>query len=142
MTPVHPDGLPELFLDRSLGRRQVPDLLRAAGLRLRTLAEVYGIPADETIADVDWLTRAGRERWIVLMKDERIRYRPAERAALVNHRVRAFCLTSGNLRAAEMAQLYIAVLDKLTVACAARGPFLYVVSRGGLRRVDLDVNLS
>jgi hypothetical protein len=39
----HPAGLPELFLDRSLGRRQVPDLLRAAGLRLRTLAEVYGI---------------------------------------------------------------------------------------------------
>jgi hypothetical protein len=47
MAGGHPDGLPELFLDRSLGRRQVPDLLRAAGLRLRTLAEVYGIPADE-----------------------------------------------------------------------------------------------
>lgn len=91
--------MPELFLDRSLGRRPVPDLLRAAGLRLRTLAEVYGIPADETIPDVDWLARAGREGWVVLMKDERIRYRPAERAALVDHRVRAFRLTSGNLRA-------------------------------------------
>lgn len=55
MSAGHPNGLPELFLDRSLGRRQVPDPLRAAGLRLRTLAEVYGIPADETIADVDWL---------------------------------------------------------------------------------------
>lgn len=137
MTTGHPDGLPELFLDRSLGRRQVPDLLRAAGLRLRTLAEVYGIPADETIADVDWLARAGHEGWVVLMKDERIRYRPAERAVLVDHRVRAFCLTSGNLRAAEMAQQYIAVLGKLTAACAAPGPFLFVVSRSGLRRVDL-----
>lgn len=38
--------------------------------------------------------------------------------------MRAFCLTSGNLRAVEMAQLYIAVLDKLTTACAAPGPFL------------------
>jgi hypothetical protein len=106
-------------------------------LRLRTLAEVYGIPADETVADVDWLARAGHEGWVVLMKDERIRYRPAERAALVDHHVRAFCLTSGNLRAAEMAELYIAVLDKLAAACAAPGPFLYVVSRTGLRRVDL-----
>ena len=86
MTSGHPDGLPELFLDRSLGRRQVPDLLREAGLHLRTLAEVYGIPADETIADVDRLARAGGEGWVVLMKDERIRYRPAERAALVDHR--------------------------------------------------------
>lgn len=134
----HPDGLPLLFIDRSLGRRQVPDLLRAAGLRLHTLAEVYGIPADETIADVDWLARAGREGWVVLMKDERVRYRPAERVALIDHGVRAFCLTSGNLRAAEMAQLYLGVLDKLVAACAAPGPFLYVVSRSGLRRVDLD----
>src|SRR5207248_11782635 len=92
MPTGHPDGLPELFLDRSLGRRQVPDILRAAGLRLRTLAEVYGIPADETVADVDWLTCAGGQGWAVLMKDERIRYRPAERAALIDHHVRAFCL--------------------------------------------------
>ena len=98
---------------------------------------MYGIPADETIADVDWLARAGREEWAVLMKDERIRDRPAERAALVDHRVRAFCLTSGNLRAAEMTQLYIAVLDKLTAACTTPGPFLYVASRSGYRRVDL-----
>lgn len=62
-------------------------------------------PDDETIADTDWLTRAGREGWAVLLKDERIRYRPAERAALHRHHVRAFCLTSGNLRAADMAQL-------------------------------------
>lgn len=130
-----------LFLDRSLGRRQVPDLLRAAGLCLHTLAEIYGIPADETIADVDWLARAGREGWVVLMKDERIRYRPAERAALVGNCVRAFCLTSGNLRAAEMAELYISVLDKLTAACATPGPFMYVVSRSGLRRIDLDREL-
>jgi hypothetical protein len=31
------------------------------------------------------------------MKDERIRYRPSERAAVVAHRVQAFCLTGGNL---------------------------------------------
>ena len=133
----HPDGLPDLFLDRSLGRRQVPDLLRGAGLRLRTLAEVYGIPADERVADVDWLERAGRAGWVVLMKDEKIRYRPAETAALINHQVRAFCLTSGNLRAADMAGLYLNVLGSLVTACGKPGPFLYVVSRSGLRPVDL-----
>jgi hypothetical protein len=37
-----------------------------------------------------------------------------------------------------MAQLYLAVLDKLTAACAAPGPFLFVVSRNGFRPVDLD----
>lgn len=43
----HPDGLPDLFLDRSLGRKKLPELLRAEGLRLVTLAEHYGIPHDE-----------------------------------------------------------------------------------------------
>ena len=36
---LHPNGLPDLFLDRSLGRHMVPSALRAAGLRLTTLAE-------------------------------------------------------------------------------------------------------
>lgn len=139
MAPGHPQGLPDLFIDRSLGRRQVPDLLRVAGLRVHTLAEVYGIPEDETVSDVDWLSRAGDEGWPVLMKDERIRYRPAERAALLAHRVQAFCLTSGNLRAAVMAEQYLNSLVELTVACQEPGPFLYAVSRTGLRRLDLKL---
>jgi hypothetical protein len=134
---THPVGLPDLFLDRSLGRRQVPNLLRAAGLRLQTLSEVYGIPADEDVADVEWLRLAGTHGWIVLMKDEKIRYRAAERDALVRHGVRAFCLTSGNVRASEMADLFLSAMDAITEACAASGPFLYAVSPRGLRRLDL-----
>lgn len=103
MPAGHPEGLPDLFLDRSLGRRQVPALLRDAGLRLHTLAEVYGIPADEGVADTEWLELAGQRGWPVLMKDERIRYRPSERAAVVAHRVQAFCLTGGNLDARRAA---------------------------------------
>jgi len=55
----HSDGLPDLFLDRSLGRRQVPAMLREAGLRLHTLAEVYGVPGDEDVVDTAWLQLAG-----------------------------------------------------------------------------------
>ena len=50
----HPAGLPDLFLDRSLGRITVPRLLRDAGLRLLTLSERYGMPADEEVADEEW----------------------------------------------------------------------------------------
>ncbi len=38
-----PAGLPDFFVDRSLGRLAVPKLLRDAGLTLVTLAERYGI---------------------------------------------------------------------------------------------------
>jgi hypothetical protein len=79
---AHPDGLPDLFLDRSLGRIKVPELLRQQGLRLVTLAERYGIPEDEGITDERWLRDAGRLGEVVLMKDGRVRYRPAERRAI------------------------------------------------------------
>jgi hypothetical protein len=50
----------------------VPTLLRAAGLHVHTLAEVYGIPADEKVADVEWLARAGTEGWAVLLEDTQV----------------------------------------------------------------------
>lgn len=133
----HPPELPELFLDRSLGRRQVPDLLRAAGLRLQTLSEVYGVPAHEDVADVEWLELAGRHGWVVLMKDARIKYRAVEREALVAYRVRAFCLTGGNLRAVQMADQFLARIECITDACSEPGPFLYAVSGRALRRVSI-----
>ena len=108
--------------------------MRAAGLRLCTLAEVFGIPADETIEDVEWLELAGARGWPVLMKDARIRYRTAERDALLAYRVRAFCLISGNVRAAEMAELFVGVIDDIALACREPGPFLFTISRAGLAK--------
>lgn len=131
-------GPPRFFVDRSLGRRMFPDALRAAGIELSTLAEVYGVPADEEVSDVDWLGRAGAEGWAVLMKDDRIRYRPAERTALVRAGVIAFCVASGNMRAADMAEMVISQIDAIRRICSRPGPSLTIVSRGGLRDVALS----
>lgn len=134
----HPEGLPHLFLDRSLGRIQVPTLLRAAGLELTTLAEHYGIPTDETVSDERWLRLAGSRGWAVLMKDDRIRRRGEERAALLDAGVRAFVLTSGNFRADAMAQRFIDNRARMAAACAEPGPFLYAVHGNRISRLSLD----
>lgn len=134
----HPDGLPDLFLDRSLGRIQVPNLLRDAGLRLVTLAEHYGIPADEGIADEEWLELAGRNDWIVLLKDARIRSRTIERDTVKRFDVRCFCITRQDLTASQMAERYLHHLDAITEACAAPGPFIYAVHATRIECLDLD----
>ncbi len=123
----HPAGLPDLFIDRSLGRYQVPAILRAAGLRLVTLAEHYGVPRDESVTDVEWLADIGSLGWAVLMKDERIRYRPAERAAVASYKVRCFCLTQGNIQASVMADYFLNNLRAIEKACHDEGPFVYAV---------------
>jgi hypothetical protein len=134
----HPVGLPELFVDRSLGRVQVPQLLRAAGLRLVTLAEHYGRPADESVADVVWLEEAGRQAWVVLMKDERIRRRPTEKAMLVRAAVRCFVITRGDLRAEQMARRFLTNLAGMERACSEPGPFIYAVHEARIERLSLD----
>jgi hypothetical protein len=103
----HPDRLPDLFLDRSLGRIAVPTILRAADLRLVTLAERYGVPADEGITDVEWISDAGRRGEVVFLKDGRVRYNEAEKAAIVEFEVRCFCLSRRDLPAAEMAARFL-----------------------------------
>lgn len=135
----HPDGLPDLFLDRSLGRIKVPELLRAAGLRLVTLAEHYGVPADEDVTDEEWLELAGTSRWAVLMKDTRIRYNPAERSAVLRHSVQSFCLTSQYLSAHDMAERFLDNLAAMARACSDDpGPFIYAVHANRIERLRLD----
>jgi hypothetical protein len=131
----HPDGLPNLFLDRSLGRLLVPGLLRETGLRLVTLAERYGIPQDEGIADAQWLTDAGKLGEAVFMKDERIRYNAVEKAVVKDHSVRCFCLTRQDLTGAQMAERFVNNLAAITTACGAPGPFIYAVHGGRIQRI-------
>jgi hypothetical protein len=134
----HPDGLPELFLDRSLGRIKVPRLLRDAGLQLVTLSEHYGVPADEGIADEAWLQLAGERGWAVFMKDTRIRYNPAERAAVREHGVRCFCLSSQSLSGDDMAARFLDNLEAIAAACEDDGPFIYIVYANRIERRPLD----
>ncbi len=129
----HPAGLPDLFLDRSLGRVKVPRLLRDAGLRLVTLAEHYGMPQDEAIHDVDWLEMAGRSGSVVFMKDEAIRTNQRERAVVQKFSVRCFCLTRQGLNANEMARRFLDNLGAITQACQSPGPFIYAVQKS---RID------
>lgn len=123
----------EFFLDRSLGKRAVAGALREAGWNLRTLAEVYG-DREEDVPDNEWLERCGREGWVVLTKDRRIRYRPAEIAAIADHGVQAFILTGGNLNAAEQAQRFVTNARRIGEACDEPGSVVYAVHRTQIRR--------
>lgn len=131
----HPDGLPDLFLDRSLGGIKVPGLLRDAGLRLITLSEHYGIPADEDVADEEWLELAGTSGWVVFMKDARIRYNTAEREAVERFSVRCFCLSNQSLNGQAMAERFLAHLDAIAEASREPGPFIYAVHQQRIERL-------
>jgi hypothetical protein len=85
-----PPEQPVFFIDRSLGKIDVPGALRAAGDKCKIHDEHF----DQQTEDEIWLKAVAAENWIVLTKDERIRYRPLElkagicRAARIHRNLR------------------------------------------------------
>lgn len=67
-----------LFLDESLDSLSVVTALRDAGATVERHTEHFA----RSVADDVWLTEAGKNGWIVLTRDKRIRYRQLERLAL------------------------------------------------------------
>jgi predicted nuclease of predicted toxin-antitoxin system len=123
-----PPERPTFFIDRSLGDRVVAEGLRARGLTVHVHKDHFAPDAK----DEDWLREVGRRRWVVLTKDKMLRYRETEIAALLAAKVRAFVLTSGNLRADEMANVFVKALPGMQrLLRKVKGPFVARVTRGG-----------
>jgi len=114
-------SLPALFLDWSLGDRILADSLRARGLTVHVHSDHF--PPDAH--DAEWLREVGRRRWVVLTKDKMIRYRETEITALRTAKVQAVVLTSGSLRATEMAAAFLKAIPKMRrVLKKAKGALL------------------
>jgi hypothetical protein len=90
------------------------------------LAEHYGVPADERVADTEWIEEAAKRGWPVLMKDKRIRHRQAEIDTVVEHKARCFVIASGDLPSSEMANRFITHKAAIYAAVEA-GPYIYSV---------------
>ena len=86
------------------------------------MAEVYGEMAGQRLKDEVWLEDVGRRGWVVLMKDDAIRRRPAEREALIASAVRAFCLTNAQLRGAEQAERLVRNRHRILAQARRPGP--------------------
>lgn len=104
--------------------------MRARGARV----ELHDDYFDRATEDAEWIAEVGRRGWIILTKDQRIRRRPLERAAVKVARVRMFALTSGNLSGPAMAEVFSQHLQKMArIAVSEPAPFIALVSRSRIR---------
>lgn len=83
--------------------------------------------------DEDWIELAGRENWVVLTKDDRIRYRRVERDAFVGVRLRVFCLTK--LRGEEETACFVSNINRILQRARRPGPYIYGVYEKRLKRI-------
>ncbi len=106
----------------------MPDALRAAGVEVRVHDELF----PQGTEDVVWLRNAGAHRWIVITRDDRIRYNYLEKHAVLAARLRFFSITSASLTGAEAAALLLSALDRMSRLCReySKYGFIAKISRG------------
>lgn len=81
----------------------------------------------------------GGKKWAVLTCDKRIRYNELERDKIIQHGIREFVFTSGNLSGAEMGEiLKIAGREMERLFSEYPPPFIACVSRSGNVAIRYD----
>jgi hypothetical protein len=126
VSPKPPEEL-TFFLDRQLGRYKMAGALRDSGLNV----EIHDDHFSQGVQDPEWLTAVGKNNWIVVTRDERIRYRVAEKQAIRRAKVRAFVLAAqGNLRVEMLAEIFLKALPKIRrIVGLQKPPFIAKISR-------------
>lgn len=122
-----------LFIDRDAWNHKVDAALRAAGIPFEAFRDHFPPGA----LDEEWLPAVGRKGWIVVTRDQNIRRRANELAAVRAGRLHLFALTSGNLAAAESAALIVQAWPAIQAAVLrVEPPAFWSITRGGeVRRI-------
>lgn len=116
------------FIDRSLGVEPIRSDLTRHGVAV----EIHDDHFKRDEEDRVWLTAVGKRGWVVFTKDQRLRYRPLEIAALRSSGARVFILVAGNLRGSEIASVFVSALPAIYRILALReGPFIARISKSG-----------
>jgi hypothetical protein len=119
------NGRPEVFFtDRDLGKR-FPEILREAGLTVRRHDDHF----DPETPDEVWLATVGARGWIALTHNRRIRYKPNQRDAVIQHGV-VLLVVVGDAPFPELARNFVVTLPRVRRFLARnRPPFIAKVYR-------------
>jgi hypothetical protein len=89
--------------------------------------------------DEVWLSHCGKHSYLALTRDQRIRYRPLEKQALIEHGVACFTFTQGQAMATQSATRIVELaLRMVAIAASQPRPFVYTFGlSGGASKDDI-----
>jgi len=125
------------FTDRNLGK-QFPDILREAGLEVERHDDHFG----PDTADVEWIPTVAAQGWVAISHDERIRYKPDEKAAVLTHGL-GLLLMAGKAPFPDLARYFLRALPRVQrFLMVHRPPFIAKVRRAAPRELARNPNAS
>lgn len=123
------------WVDRCLGARVVPDALSAAGVAIRTYADLY--PDDDEVPDAKWIPEVTGRGWIILTKDENISRNPAEVSVLRRARAIYVCLAAKGMTGAAQAECLLKHWRTIEgIVTSRKPPVIVKITRSEVRWHD------
>jgi hypothetical protein len=124
---------PVFFTDRNLGKR-FPQILRDADLVVERHEDHFAHDCPDEV----WLEGVGRHGWIAITHDGRIRYKPNELAAVMQHRV-PLLVVIGKAAFPELATSFVATQARiLDFVARHQPPYIAKVYRASAKDMDVD----
>jgi hypothetical protein len=129
LTPsAAPPERPTLFIDRCAWSGLLGRALAAAGIPFVEHGQLF----PQACPDEVWLEGVAGKGWLVVTRDQRIRYKVNEQAAAVRAGLHLFVFTQGGLPAARTADLLIAAYPAMArFAVTDAAPAFYSIQLGG-----------
>ena len=116
--PAPAGALATLFIDRCAWSRLLGNALREAGIAFVSHQERFAPNAP----DDEWLAGVADKGWLVVTRDQRIRYKVNELQAAVRARLHLFVFTQGGLPAAETATILVHAYPAMCRRAASQPP--------------------
>ncbi len=125
---VRPPSQPVLFVDRCAWSRKLGAALDAHGIPY--------VPHDQLFrqdtTDEEWLTAVKNNGWLILTRDQRIRYRINEHRALIDAKLLMFVLSQGGLTAEETGRIVCMAYPQIVrIWQSVTPPALFSITRAG-----------
>lgn len=107
-----------LFIDRCAWSGKLGTALQAANIPFVAHHQRFAPDAP----DEDWLCAANSEGWLIVTRDQRIRYRANELRAVIDAELHMFVFSQGGLSAAETATILCATYPRMCALAAQHRP--------------------
>ncbi|AHY45618.1 Hypothetical Protein RradSPS_0335 [Rubrobacter radiotolerans] len=117
-----------IFVDASVPRSVAAEIKKA---RSKTvwIGDVFPLDTKDTV----WLAEAGRQGWLVITRDKKIRKRPGERRVITESGAGCFVLVyREDLKKSEIAEMILSFLEEMeSLFERTPRPFIYTVTKNG-----------
>ncbi len=125
------------FFDNNLSVHLVEGM-KIFGENVLHLKEVF----PENTDDVIWLPYVGKNKMVLITRDEQLRWNPAEIAALQNYKVGAFVLGGKNLNRCRIIQQVIRNwprIKEIAIKSQNKTPYIFRVPPRGTKYTTLNI---